>query len=51
MRNAYKVWLESLQGTCHAEEVQDKTILKLILGKLRLWMGMYWMNMSQHRDS
>jgi hypothetical protein len=35
MRNAYKIWLKSLKGRDHSEDlgVDGKVILELILGK------------------
>jgi hypothetical protein len=35
MRNAYKIWLESLTGRDHLEDlsIDEKIVLKWILGK------------------
>jgi hypothetical protein len=46
MRNAYKIWLESLKGRDHSEVlgVDGRIILKWTLDKYvwRMWIGFMW---------
>jgi hypothetical protein len=49
MRNVYKIWLGSLKGTDHLEDlgINGRIILKCILQKCVLWMiALIWLRIG-----
>jgi hypothetical protein len=51
MRNAYKVWLKSLKGRDHLEDlgVDGKVVLKLIIMDIGL-EDLHWIHLAQDKD-